>query len=66
MIGLQELLVILVIVAVLFGGSQIPKLARALGRARKDFEAGYRDGQEVTDQKEKTPNETESGKDPAP
>jgi sec-independent protein translocase protein TatA len=38
-----DLLVIVLIVVVLFGGSQIPKLARSVGSARREFEAGLRD-----------------------
>lgn len=35
-----ELLIVLGLVVVLFGGSQIPKLARSLGQAQKEFKAG--------------------------
>jgi sec-independent protein translocase protein TatA len=35
-----ELIIVLVIVLVIFGGSQLPKLARNLGQAKKEFEAG--------------------------
>lgn len=37
MFGGPEGLVILVLVLVLFGGSQLPKLARNLGEAQKEF-----------------------------
>ncbi|MGH9244538.1 MAG: twin-arginine translocase TatA/TatE family subunit [Acidimicrobiales bacterium] len=42
MFGLQapELLVILAILLVIFGGTQLPKLARSLGRAQKEFKEG--------------------------
>lgn len=36
----QELLIILVIVLVLFGGSKLPQLARNLGQAQKEFKDG--------------------------
>lgn len=36
----QELLIILVIVLVLFGGSKLPQLARNLGQAQKEFKSG--------------------------
>lgn len=36
-LGAPELLIALVILLVLFGGSQLPKLARALGQARREF-----------------------------
>jgi sec-independent protein translocase protein TatA len=35
-----DMLVILALVALLFGGTQIPKLARSLGSAKKEFELG--------------------------
>ena len=40
----QELLIILVIVLILFGGSKLPDLARNLGRAQKEFRDGMDDG----------------------
>jgi sec-independent protein translocase protein TatA len=43
-IGGPEGIIILVIVLVLFGGSQIPKLARNLGRAQKEFKDGIEEG----------------------
>lgn len=36
-LGAPELLIGLVILLVLFGGSQLPKLARSLGQARREF-----------------------------
>ncbi len=36
-IGAPELLIILVVVLLLFGGAQLPKLARSLGQAKKEF-----------------------------
>ncbi len=38
--GAQEWLIIAVVVLVLFGGSQLPKLARSLGEAQKEFKKG--------------------------
>ena len=35
-----EILLVIAIVALLFGSTQIPKLARSLGSARKEFEKG--------------------------
>ncbi len=35
--GLPEIIVILVIVMLLFGPSQLPKLARGLGEAMREF-----------------------------
>jgi sec-independent protein translocase protein TatA len=43
--GTQELVIILVIALVLFGGSQLPKLARNLGKAQKEFKDGLSEGE---------------------
>jgi sec-independent protein translocase protein TatA len=37
-----DMLIILAIVALLFGGSQLPKLARGLGEAQREFHKGLR------------------------
>lgn len=39
-LGPTELIILLVIVLLLFGGTKLPKLARSLGQAKKEFEAG--------------------------
>ena len=39
-LGDQELLVILVIVLVLFGGSKLPELAKSFGKSVKEFKKG--------------------------
>ena len=39
-LGTSELIIILIVVLVLFGGSQLPKLARSLGQAQKEFNDG--------------------------
>jgi len=41
--GMDGVVVVLIAVAVLFGGSQIPKLAHSLGSARKEFKKGLDD-----------------------
>jgi sec-independent protein translocase protein TatA len=38
--GGPEWIIILIVVLVLFGGSQLPKLARNLGKAQKEFKDG--------------------------
>jgi sec-independent protein translocase protein TatA len=40
-----DLLIILAIVALLFGSKQLPKLARSLGSAKSEFEKGIREGE---------------------
>jgi sec-independent protein translocase protein TatA len=43
-----EILIVLVVVGVLFGGSKLPELARSLGSAKSEFEKGQR-GDDVDD-----------------
>jgi sec-independent protein translocase protein TatA len=38
-----ELIIVLVVVLVLFGGSQLPKLAKNLGSAQKEFKKAMED-----------------------
>ncbi len=45
MFGSSEMVIVLVIVLVLFGGSQLPKLAKNLGKAQKEFKAGMDDAE---------------------
>ncbi len=54
----QELLIILVIVLVLFGGAKLPELARNLGKAQRELKAGFREGADEADAEtaEKTPD----------
>jgi sec-independent protein translocase protein TatA len=38
--GPTELIIVLLIVLLLFGGAKLPKLARSLGEASKEFKKG--------------------------
>ena len=40
-----EIILIIVVVLVLFGGSQLPKLAKNLGKAQQEFKSGLAEGQ---------------------
>ena len=42
-LGIPELLVVLVIVLVLFGATRLPKLARSMGEARREFGKGIKE-----------------------
>jgi len=42
-LGYQELLLILVIVLILFGGQRLPGLARSLGSSVREFKKGVSD-----------------------
>ena len=47
-LGPTELIIILVIVLVIFGGAKLPKLARSLGEAQKEFKKGSDDAEHGT------------------
>jgi sec-independent protein translocase protein TatA len=55
-IGAPEAIIALVIILVLFGGSQLPKLARNLGKAQKEFKDGLADGQAEGSESETKPS----------
>ena len=42
--GVDGIIVLIVVIAVLFGSSQIPKLARSLGSAQNEFKKGLDEG----------------------
>jgi sec-independent protein translocase protein TatA len=45
-LGPPELLIMLVVILVLFGGAKLPKLARSLGQAQQEFKSGLKIGAE--------------------
>jgi sec-independent protein translocase protein TatA len=45
--GPPEMLILLVIILLLFGATKLPKLARSMGEAQREFKKGLRD-QEAT------------------
>ena len=42
-LGAPELLIVLLVILVLFGGAKLPKLARSLGQAQSEFKQGLKD-----------------------
>jgi sec-independent protein translocase protein TatA len=44
-----EFLLVLAVAALLFGSSQIPKLAKSMGQASKEFRKGLEDGADDDD-----------------
>jgi sec-independent protein translocase protein TatA len=46
MIGSTEIIVIAIVVLVLFGGSALPKFARSIGEAKKEFSKAAKDEEE--------------------
>ena len=59
MIGTTEIVIIVGVVLVLFGATAIPKFARSLGKAKKEFEQGTKEGQ--TDDVDEEKKEIEEG-----
>ena len=43
-----DMVIILAVVALLFGGAKLPKLARSLGSAKGEFEKGLKEGGPTT------------------
>jgi TatA/E family protein of Tat protein translocase len=43
-LGTQELMVILVIVLIMFGGRKLPEIARSLGKSMNEFKKGIDEG----------------------
>jgi len=50
-----DLLILIALVGLMFGSSQLPKLARALGSAKREFEEGLRDSESDDDDAEPRP-----------
>ena len=48
--GAPELLIVLLIVLVLFGSTRLPKLARSMGQASKEFKKGINEGDKSADE----------------
>lgn len=44
MVGGPQLLIILVLFLLLFGGAKLPALARSIGQAQKEFQTGLKEG----------------------
>ena len=69
-IGATELIIILAVVLLLFGATRLPKLARSLGQASKEFKRGVsedaRDEEEVAKAKQSEPAALEAKETPNP
>jgi sec-independent protein translocase protein TatA len=56
-LGAPELLIVLLVILVLFGGAKLPKLARSMGQAQSEFKRGINDAGKKKDDDE-TPTDT--------
>jgi sec-independent protein translocase protein TatA len=45
-----ELLLVILVVVLLFGGAKLPKLARSIGQSSKEFRKGLKEGAEPDQQ----------------
>ena len=54
-IGVQELLLILFIVLILFGAKRVPELAKSLGKALREFKKAAKDLELDDDKPEEPP-----------
>jgi sec-independent protein translocase protein TatA len=55
-LGMQELMVVMVIVLVLFGGSKLPPIGSGIGQAIRNFKQGVNEANttEIEESKEKS------------
>ena len=57
-LGPTELIIILIVILVLFGGAKLPKLARSLGQAQNEFKQGLKEGGSEDEEPPTTPPTT--------
>jgi sec-independent protein translocase protein TatA len=54
--GFQEMVILLVIVLVLFGGSRLPSLAKGMGESIRNFKQGMAEAEAEDEKKDKAKN----------
>ncbi len=60
-LGAQELMLILLIALVLFGGSKIPDLGRSLGQAIREFKKGVESSEAASETKDASSDHKDGG-----
>ena len=65
-LGAPELGIILLIVLIIFGGAKLPKLARSMGQAQKEFKKGLDEGSKDDDASPQPPTVNPSPPNPGP
>ena len=58
MFGSTELIIIVLIIFILFGAKSIPKFAKSLGEARKEFQKTVNDNQSDDEKKTDKPSDS--------
>ncbi|MGQ9570853.1 MAG: twin-arginine translocase TatA/TatE family subunit [Thermodesulfovibrionales bacterium] len=53
-LGMNELIVIMVIIVVLFGATRLPQIGSGIGKAIRNFKDGINDTKEIEDEKERS------------
>jgi TatA/E family protein of Tat protein translocase len=48
-LGAPELIIVLLIILLIFGGAKLPQLARSLGKAQSEFKKGSEEGTSSSD-----------------
>jgi sec-independent protein translocase protein TatA len=64
-IGPAEIIIVLLVVVLLFGGAKLPKLARSLGSAKGEFEKGLKEGAKASDEADKSDKAAKAADEPA-
>lgn len=59
-LGWPEILIILAVVLLLFGSTRLPKLARSMGQASKEFRQGLSEGAKDDDTKDESKDQKAS------
>ena len=54
-IGMQELIIVLIVVIIIFGPTQIPKLTKMFGKSVKSFKDGMEETEEEVPEGKKAP-----------
>ena len=62
-LGSSELIIILIIILLVFGSTKLPKLARSLGQAQKEFKSGMTEAEREEREEQALATETKA---PAP
>jgi sec-independent protein translocase protein TatA len=56
-IGVQELVIILIIILIIFGAGKLPEIGSALGKGIKNFKKSMNENNEIADQAAKKEKE---------